>query len=180
MQIRRTEKDVIMSIRNQPRNAAVFGIDIGKTVFHVVEFDASQAPIQKAAFRRETLLRFVERVFPVLVEIKACPGSQWLARKLLAMGHTVGVAPAQFVKPFVKSSKNDIIDAKAIAEAVTRPTMRFAEVRESDEETVDQCIVSPCKEAGREAGYTCADWHRQHQSPLVWTGWVIHFLMLDP
>ena len=55
--------------------------------------------------------------------------SQWLARKIAAMGHTVRIIPAQFVKPYVKSNKSDIIDAAAIAEAVTRPTMRFVEIR---------------------------------------------------
>ncbi len=57
------------------------------------------------------------------------PGSQWLARKLQTMGHTVRIVPAKFVKPYVKSNKNDLIDAEAIAEAVSRPTMRFVEVR---------------------------------------------------
>lgn len=61
--------------------------------------------------------------------MEACPGSQWLARKLHALGHKVRIIPAQFVKPYVKSNKNDTIDAAAIAEAVTRPTMRFVEVR---------------------------------------------------
>lgn len=122
-----------MSIRNKPRDAAVFGIDIGKTVFHVVGLDAAHAPIQKATFRRETLLQFFERASPVLVGMEACPGSQWLARKLQKMGHTVRIVPAQFVKPFVKSNKNDIIDAEAIAEAVTRPTMRFVEIRNPEQ-----------------------------------------------
>ena len=57
--------------------------------------------------------------------MEACPGSHWLARKLAAMGHTVKIIPAQFVKPYVKSNKNDLVDAAAIAEAVTRPSMRF-------------------------------------------------------
>jgi transposase len=61
--------------------------------------------------------------------MEACPGSQWLARKLLAMGHQVRIVAAQFVKPYVKSQKNDTIDAEAIAEAVTRPTMRFTHPR---------------------------------------------------
>ena len=61
--------------------------------------------------------------------MEACPGSQWLARKLQAMGYQVRIVPAQFVKPYVKSQKNDTIDAEAIAEAVTRPTMRFTQVR---------------------------------------------------
>lgn len=118
-----------MTIRNKPKHAAVFGVDIGKTLFHVVGLDSSGAPIQRATFRRETLLQFFERAEPVLVGMEACPGSQWLARKLIGMGHTVRIVPAQFVKPYVKSNKNDLIDAEAIAEAVTRPTMRFVEVR---------------------------------------------------
>lgn len=118
-----------MTIRNKPKQAAVFGVDIGKTLFHVVGLDFSGAPIQRATFRRETLLQFFERAEPVLVGMEASPGSQWLARKLMALGHTVRIVPAQFVKPYVKSNKNDLIDAEAIAEAVTRPTMRFVEVR---------------------------------------------------
>ena len=118
-----------MTIRNKPKQAAVFGIDIGKTLFHVVGLDPSGAPIQKATFRRETLLQFFARAEPVLVGMEACPGSQGLARKLQGLGHTVRIVPAQFVKPYVKSNKNDLIDAEAIAEAVTRPTMRFVEVR---------------------------------------------------
>ena len=61
--------------------------------------------------------------------MEACPGAQWLARKLAAMGHTVRIIPAQFVKPFLKSNKNDARDAEAIAEAVVRPTMRFVEIK---------------------------------------------------
>lgn len=122
-----------MIIRNRPRDAAVFGVDIGKTLFHVVGLDTKGMPIQKATFRRDTLLQFFECAAPVLVGMEACPGSQWLARKLQALGHTVRIVPAQFVKPFVKSNKSDIIDAEAIAEAVTRPTMRFVEIRTPDQ-----------------------------------------------
>ncbi|MGY3387662.1 transposase [Bradyrhizobium sp. USDA 3311] len=75
------------------------------------------------------VLQFFERAGPALVGMEACSGSQWLARKIAAMGHTVRIIPAQFVKPYVKSNKSDIIDAAAIAEAVTRPTMRFVEIR---------------------------------------------------
>jgi transposase len=61
--------------------------------------------------------------------MEACPGSQWLAQGLAALGHEAHIIPARFVKPYVKSNKTDIVDAAAIAEAVTRPTMRFVEVR---------------------------------------------------
>jgi transposase len=75
----------------------------------------AQTSIQKAAFRRDTLLQFFARAEPVLVGMEACPGSQWLARRISALGHRVRINPAQFVKPYVKSNKNDIIDAGAIA-----------------------------------------------------------------
>ena len=119
-------------LRNKPHPAAVFGVDIGKNVFHVVGADAAGAVVQKAKFRRDTLLRFFEAAEGAVVAMEACPGSQWLARKLVQLGHTVRIIPAQFVKPYVKSNKSDIIDAEAIAEAVTRPTMRFVEIKSRD------------------------------------------------
>ncbi|MBB4146241.1 IS110 family transposase [Rhizobium rhizoryzae] len=119
--------------RNQPRDCTVFGVDIGKNVFHVVGLDGSGAIVQRVKFRRETLLQFFERAARTLVGMEACPGSQWLARKLQTMGHEVRIIPAQFVKPYVKSNKNDTIDAAAIAEAATRPTMRFVGIKQPDQ-----------------------------------------------
>ncbi len=116
-------------IRNAPKDAAVYGVDLGKNLFHVVGLDARGAVVQRVKFRRDTLLTFFERAACTIVGMEACPGSQWLARKLQAMGHQVRIVPAQFVKPYVKSQKNDTVDAEAIAEAVTRPTMRFTQVR---------------------------------------------------
>jgi transposase len=127
-----------MSIPKQPKDAGDLGIDIGKTVLHVVELDAGHSSVRKATCRREicrweALLHFFERASPALVRMEACPGSQSLARKLQNMGHTIQIVPAQFVKPFVKSNKYDIIDAEAIVEAVTRPTMRFVEIRNPEQ-----------------------------------------------
>jgi transposase len=118
-----------IGIRHKPR-ASVYGVDLGKNVFHVVGTDRAGSVVQRVKFRRDTLLAFFERAEPVLIGMEACPGSQWLARKLQAFGHKVRIIPAQFVKPYVKSNKNDTIDAAAIAEAVTRPTMRFVEVKQ--------------------------------------------------
>jgi transposase len=75
------------------------------------------------------VLQFFELAKPAIVGMEACPGSQWLARKISALGHKVRIVAAQFVKPYVKSNKNDTIDAAAIAEAITRPTMRFVEMK---------------------------------------------------
>jgi transposase len=122
-----------MTQRNKPRPASVFGIDIGKNIFHVVGVDQTGQPIQKVKFRRDTLLQFFERAQSAIVGMESCPGSQWLARKLTALGHEVRIMPAQFVKPYVKTNKNDLIDAEAIAEAVIRPTMRFVAIRNTDQ-----------------------------------------------
>lgn len=121
-------------MRNQPRAATTtYGIDIGKTCFHVVGLDAEGRPIQRAKFSRATIFTFFANAPAALIGMEACPGSQWLARKLAALGHQVRIIPAQFVKPYVKSNKNDLIDAAAIAEAVTRPTMRFVQVKRCEQ-----------------------------------------------
>lgn len=117
-------------IRNKPRDAAVYGVDIGKNLFHIVGVDAAGQPIQRARFRRGTLLTFFAQARPAIIGMEACPGSQWLARRIQALGHTVHIIPAQFVKPYVKTNKNDTNDASAIAEAVVRPTMRFVQIKQ--------------------------------------------------
>ena len=111
----------------------MFGIDLGKTIFHVVGLGDHGAIIQRARFRRDTLLAFFERAAPTIVGMEACLGSRSLARRLEAMGRRARIVPAQFVRPYVKSQKNDTIDAAAIAEAVTRPTMRFVQLRSPDQ-----------------------------------------------
>ena len=119
--------EITAMIWNKPRGATVYGIDLGKNIFLVVGADPAGNIIQRVKFRRDTLLAFFERAEPALVGMEACPGSQWLARKLQAIGHSARIISAQFVKPYVKSNKNDIIDAAAIAEAVVRPTMLCAD-----------------------------------------------------
>lgn len=113
----------------RPVAAAIYGIDLGKTRFDVIASDPAGRPVQRVKLGRDTILRFFEAAPAALIGMEACPGAQWLARKLAAMGHTVRIIPAQFVKPFVKSNKNDARDAEAIAEAVVRPTMRFVEIK---------------------------------------------------
>ena len=118
---------------NQQVAAVTYGIDLGKTWFHVVGVDASGHPVKKIKLSRSNIQNFFVNVPRALIGMEACPGSQWLARKLQALGHQVRIIPAQFVKPYVKSNKNDIIDAEAIAEAVTRPTMRFVQIKHTEQ-----------------------------------------------
>ena len=81
---------------------------------------------------RPQLLRFTANLRVRLIGMEACSGSHFLGRRLREQGHEIRLIPAQYVKPYVKTNKNDYIDAEAIAEAVGRPTMRFVPIK-SDE-----------------------------------------------
>ncbi len=96
-----------------------------------VAFELSER--SKEAKRFNGLLQFFADAPAALIGMKACPSSHWLARKLTGFGHTVRIILAQFMKPFVKSVKNDTVDAEAIAEAITRPCMRFVAIKRSDQ-----------------------------------------------
>ncbi len=102
-------------------------------MFHVVAVDLEGAVIQRAKFARDPLQSFFDLAPKALIGMEACPGSQWLARKLIGTGHDARIIPARFVKTYVKSNKTDTIDAAAIAEAVTGPTMRFVEARTAEQ-----------------------------------------------
>ena len=80
-------------------------------------------------FSRNQLLRFTANLQVELIGMEACGGSHFLGRALREQGHEVRLMPAQYVKPYVKTNKNDYIDAEAIAEAVSRPTMRFVPIK---------------------------------------------------
>src|ERR1700744_6226163 len=101
------------------------GIDLGKTVFHLVALDEYGKIVGRKRCSRTQLLTYMGNTPACLVGMEACCGAHLLAGLLQRQGHDVHLIPAQFVKPFVKSNKNDYIDAEAIAEAVQRPTMRF-------------------------------------------------------
>src|SRR5262249_45919525 len=99
------------------------GIDIGKSVFHLVGLDGRGRVTIKKRLTRTQLLVVSGNLAPCLVGLEACPGAHYLARRLQSQGHTVRLLPPQYVRPYVKSHKNDFVEAKGIAEAVRRPTM---------------------------------------------------------
>lgn len=109
------------------------GIDVSKNSFHVIGTNRAGKPIFRQKFTRTKLSEFVANHPPCLIGMEACPGSQHLARKFEELGHQVKLMPAQFVKPYVKSNKNDFNDAAAIAEAVRRPTMRFVTTKTTEQ-----------------------------------------------
>ena len=100
---------------------ATIGIDLGKNSFHVVGFDRRGAVVLRQKRSRHQLERSLANMAACLIGMEACAGAHHLGRKLQAMGHQVGLMPAQYVKPYLKCHKNDYRDAEAIAEAVQRP-----------------------------------------------------------
>lgn len=109
------------------------GIDLGKSVFHVVAMDAKGNILVKRRLSRPQLVQFMANLPVCTVAMEASCGSHALGRQFAANGHQVRLIPAQFVRPFVKSNKNDFVDAEAIAEAAQRPTMRFVPLKTEDQ-----------------------------------------------
>src|ERR1700739_3378861 len=109
------------------------GIDLGKTVFHLVGLNGRGEVVVRKRFSRLQLLRFTANRQVQLIGMEACSGSHFLARALREQGHDARLIPAQYVKPYVKTNKSDYRDAEAIAEAVQRPTMRFVPIKSAEQ-----------------------------------------------
>jgi transposase len=109
------------------------GIDLGKTVFHLVGMNLRGEAVVRKKLSRKQLLQFTANLHVDLIGMEACGGSHFLGRALREQGHEVRLMPAQYVKPYVKTNKSDFIDAEAIAEAVARPTMRFVPIKTDDQ-----------------------------------------------
>jgi transposase len=109
------------------------GVDLGKTIFHLVGLDWRGEVVVRKKFSRAQLLRFTANRHVQLIGMEACGGSHFLGKALQEQGHEVRLIPPQYVKPLVKTNKNDFIDAEAIAEAVGRPSMRFVPIKSDDQ-----------------------------------------------
>jgi transposase len=112
------------------------GLDIAKSVFQVHGVDAEGAVVIRQKLPRARLLPFFAKLGPCLVGIEACGASHHWARELTRLGHEARLMPPSYVKPYLKRQKNDMADAEAICEAVTRPTMRFVPVKSPDQQGV--------------------------------------------
>lgn len=109
------------------------GIDLGKTTFHLVALGAADKVLVRKKFTQRQLLTYTANLQTSLIGLEACSGAHFLGRALHKQGHDVRLIAAQFVKPFVKSNKNDFVDAEAIAEAVERKNMRFVPIKTDDQ-----------------------------------------------
>jgi transposase len=108
---------------------AVLGVDLGKNTCSLVGLDETGRVIIRRRARRESILAFATKLPSCIVAMEACCGAHHLGRALKSMGHEIRLMSPEYVRPYVKAQKNDDRDAEAIAEAATRPTMRFVELK---------------------------------------------------
>src|SRR3984957_6990310 len=111
------------------------GLDIAKSVFQVHGVDAGGQVIVRRQLKRSYVLTFFQKLSPCLVGIEACGSAHHWSRELQALGHTVRLMPAAYVKPYVKRQKNDAADAEAICEAATRANMRFVATKTPEQQS---------------------------------------------
>ncbi|MGD6736226.1 IS110 family transposase [Photobacterium leiognathi subsp. mandapamensis] len=114
----------------------ILGIDLGKHCFHAVAHNYAGKEVLRKKYNRSQLLKFLANLETTTIAFEACGGAHWLARKCADFGHQVQLIPPQYVKPYVKGNKNDFIDAAAIAEAASRPSMRFVAVKSEDAQVI--------------------------------------------
>ena len=112
------------------------GIDLAKTVFQVHGVDERGKTVLRKQLKRKDVVNFFANLEPCLIGMEACGSAHYWARKLSEPGHTVRLMAPQFVKPYVKTNKNDRNDAEAICEAVSRPNMRFVAVKTAEMQAV--------------------------------------------
>jgi transposase len=112
------------------------GLDLAKNVFQVHGVNEHGKVVLRKQLRRDQVAAFFANLSACLVGMEACSSAHYWARKLESMGHTARLMAPQFVKPYVKSNKNDSRDAEAIAEAVTRPTMRLVPIKDVDQQDI--------------------------------------------
>lgn len=115
-------------------NIKVLGIDLAKNVFQLHGIDSEGKVVLKKRLMRSELTEFIAKLPACLIGIEACGSSHYWARKFINFGHEVKMMSPQFVKPYVKSNKNDANDSEAICEAVTRPNMRFVPIKQIDQQ----------------------------------------------
>src|SRR6202035_3139544 len=119
--------------RSGPMDIVVLGIDLGKNSCSLAGLDASGRVILRRRMRRSSVESFVNGLGRCIVAMEACCGAHHLGRVFAAHGHEVRLMSPEYVRPYIKAQKNDDRDAEGIAEAATRPTMRFVELKSQEQ-----------------------------------------------
>ncbi len=112
------------------------GIDLAKTVFQLHGVDERGHVVLRKKLSRKKLLIFLSNLPACLIGLEACGGSHYWAREISKLGHKVRLISPQYVKPFVKTNKNDSNDAEGICEAVLRPSMSFVSVKTVEQQDI--------------------------------------------
>src|SRR5690348_7106757 len=117
------------------QTVTTIGFDIAKSVFQVHGVDAAGQVVVRRQLKRRQVIAFFQKLPACLVCIEACSSSHYWSRELQALGHSVRLMPPAYVKPYVKRQKNDMADAEAICEAVTRANMRFVPTKTPEQQS---------------------------------------------
>lgn len=112
---------------------AVLGIDLGKNSCSLAGMDVTGAVVMRKRMTRDAIVAFAATLPACVIAMEACCGAHYLGRTLEAQGHTIRLMSPEYVQPYVKAQKTDDRDAEAIAEAATRPTMRFVSLKSEDQ-----------------------------------------------
>ena len=112
------------------------GIDLAKTLFQIHGVDEHGKVVLRTQLKRKDMAKYFANLEPCLIGMEACGSAHYWARKLEGYGHTIKLMAPQFVKPYVKTNKNDIADAEAICEAVSRPNMRYVSVKTVEQQAI--------------------------------------------
>ena len=121
---------------SQPTQVTTVGLDLAKNIFHIHGVTETGELAFNRPLRRAQVLAFFARLSPCLIGIEACASSHHWGRERTKHGHTARLMPPMYVKPYVKRGKSDAVDTDAICEAVTRPTMRFVEIKSEDQQAL--------------------------------------------
>lgn len=116
------------------KEVSIIAVDLAKQAFQVHGASAEGSVVFRKKLSRSQFLAFLSRQPACLVAMEACATSHYWGREIMKLGHTVRLIPPIYVKPFVKRHKNDAADAEAIAEAASRPTMRFVAVKSEQQQ----------------------------------------------
>ncbi len=119
--------------KNEPMTIVILGVDLGKTSCSVVGVDATGAVVGRTTMRRQTLIDYVSKLSTCVVAMEACCGAHHLGRLFAAQGHEVRLMSPEYVRPYIKAQKNDDWDAEGIAEAASRPTLRFIDLKNQEQ-----------------------------------------------
>jgi len=138
---RHLDAKVEMSLNHIPKGAPemkikTIGADLAKNVIQIHGTDLHGNTVLRKQLKRDQVIAFFAKLEPCLIGMEACGSAHHWARKLQQLGHTVKLMAPQFVKPYVKTNKNDMADAEAICEAVTRKNMRFVPVKNVEQQAI--------------------------------------------